>query len=168
MEIVMRTIGVYIGLLMLFRLMGKRSMSDLSALDFILFLIMSEALQNALVDDDKSVVMGLTVVLTFVMVDLGVAVVKKKYDLADKIAEGVPLLLVDHGRVLERNIAKTHIRTDDILQTARNKQGLERMSQIKYAVLETSGGISIIPAEQDIEDLLDRKLEALMQRLSRR
>jgi len=165
MEIILRTIGIYLFLLVLFRLLGKRSLSELSAFDFILFLIISEALQNALVDEDKSVVMGLTVVLTFLMLDLGLSYLKRKYTGFEKIAEGVPLLLLDHGKVIEENTMKARVTYGDILQTARESQGLERMEQIKYAVLETSGSISIIPFEPDIEGMVDARVRAIDQKL---
>jgi len=161
MEMILRTIGIYLLLLVIFRLLGKRSLAELSAFDFILFLIISEALQNALVDEDKSVVMGLTVVLTFLMLDLGLSWLKRKSAAFEKFAEGVPLLLVDHGKVIEVNTARSRITLSDILQTARESQGLERMEQIKYAVLETSGAISIIPMEPDLEEILDARVKAI-------
>ncbi|MGN6389066.1 MAG: DUF421 domain-containing protein [Burkholderiaceae bacterium] len=172
MEIVLRTIAIYAILFLLFRVLGKRSMSQLSAFDFILFLVISEAIQNALIDDDKSVVMGVTIIMTFLLLDWGMALLKKKSSRFEKIAEGVPVVLVDHGRVLEEHLDKTRITTGDILQVAREKQGLERMKQVKYAVLETAGSISIIPMESSDEaelgrriDALDRKLDALLERL---
>lgn len=167
MEIILRTVAIYLFLLILFRLLGNRSLSELSAFDFILFLIISEATQNALVDDDKSVVMALTVILTFLLLDLGLSMLKKKFRLVEKITEGVPLVLVDHGRPLEAHLRKARITRDDVLQTARESQGLERMEQIKYAVLETTGSISIIPVEPDIEGMLDRRIEAALKRLAK-
>ena len=173
MEIILRTVGIYLFLLVLFRLLGKRSLAELSAFDFILFLIISEAIQNALVDDDRSVVMGLTVIVTFLLLDLALSYFKRRSVTFEKLAEGVPLLLVDHGRVIDENTARARITYGDILQTARESQGLERMSQIKYAVLETSGAISIIADEPDLERLIDarmetvnRKLEEVLQRLA--
>lgn len=161
MEMILRTVGIYLFLLVLFRLLGKRSLAELSAFDFILFLIISEAIQNALVDEDKSIVMGLTVVLTFLMLDLGLSWLKRKSAGFEKFAEGVPLLLVDHGKVIETNTMRSRITFGDILQTARESQGLERMEQIKYAVLETSGAISIIPMEPDLEEILDARVKAI-------
>lgn len=173
MEIILRTAGIYLFLLILFRVLGKRSLSQLSAFHFILFLIISEAVQNALVDDDRSVVMGLTVILTFLLLDLGLSILKKKYTAFEKLAEGVPLLLVERGNMIEENMARARITYSDILLIARESQGLERMDQIKYAVLETSGAISIIPKGADMESLLDsrinavdRKLDAVLARLS--
>ncbi len=149
MEIIFRTAGIYFGLLIIFRLMGKRSLSELSAFDLIVFLIVSEALQNALVDDDKSVFMGMTVVLTFLMLDLAVSLLKRRFGWFEKLVEGVPVILVEHGKPIELHLRKTRISRSDILQTAR-QQGLERMEQIKYAVLETTGTISVIPADETI------------------
>lgn len=165
MEIILRVVAIYFVLLVLFRVLGKRSLSELSSFDFILFLIISEAIQNALVDDDKSVVMGLTVILTFLMLDLGISILKKKFSALERFAEGVPLILVDHGKVVEKHLTKARITRSDILQTAREDQGLERMNQIKYAVLETTGNISIIPIQPDIEEMLDRKIEAALKRV---
>src|SRR5690606_19739624 len=84
----------------------------------------------------------------------------------EKFTEGVPLVLVDHGKVMDEFLKKSHVTADDILQTARHTQGLERMEQIKYAVLEISGGISIIPMEAELEKMLDRRIQAALERIS--
>ncbi|HEV2609067.1 MAG TPA: YetF domain-containing protein [Noviherbaspirillum sp.] len=167
MELVLRAIGIYFVLILLFRLLGTRSMSDLSAFDFILFLIVSEAIQNALVDDDKSVVMGMAVILTFVMMDLGLSILKRRYRFIEKIAEGVPVILVDNGKLVEEHLRKSRITHSDILQAARSSQGLENIGQIKYAVLETTGNISIIPVEPNVEEMLDRRIESALKRLGK-
>ena len=99
-----------------------------------------------------------------VMLDLGLSVLKKKSKAIERIAEGTPVILVHHGKLLEQNLEKTHVTHDDILQTARQLRGLERMDQIEYAVLENSGGISIIPKAPNIEGMLDRRIEEALQR----
>lgn len=166
MEVFLRTASIYIFLLVLFRLIGKRTLSELSTFDFVLLLIISEATQNALIGEDYSLVTGMTAILTLVMLDLGMSYFKKKFKRVEKFAEGAPLVIVDHGKVLEEYLRKTHVTEDDILHSARQSQGLERMEQIKYAVLETSGGISIIPMEPKIEEMLDRRIEAALARSS--
>ncbi|WP_019143279.1 DUF421 domain-containing protein [Noviherbaspirillum massiliense] len=158
METILRTAGVYLFLLVLFRLTGKRTLSEISTFDFILLLIMSEATQNALIGEDYSVVTGMAVILTLVMLDLGLSVLKRKSYVVERITEGVPLVLVDHGKVLEYRMKKTHVSHADILQAARTTQGLERMDQIKYAVLEPSGGISVIPMEPDSDEKLEQRI----------
>ncbi len=146
MEIILRAAAIYMALLVMFRLLGKRSLSQLSAFDLIVFLIISEAVQNALVDDEKSVVVGLTIALTFVMLDLGLSLLKRRFPGFETLAEGLPVGLVERGRPIEAHMRKTRITQEDILEAARLSQGLERMAQIRYAVLETNGSISIIPS----------------------
>lgn len=164
MEFFVRTAAIYFFLLFLFRITGKRTLSDLSTFDFILLLIISEATQNALIDDDRSLVAGMAVILSLVLLDLGLAFLKRHSRTIENVMEGVPVLLVEQGRTIEEHLRKTHVTDSDILQAARQSQGLESMDQIKYAVLETSGGISIVPMEPDIERLLDRRIEAALKR----
>ncbi|TCS35175.1 uncharacterized protein DUF421 [Paucimonas lemoignei] len=168
MEIILRTAAIYVFLLVLFRLTGKRTLSELTTFDFILLLILSEATQNALVDEDRSVVMAMTVILTFVTIDLGLSAIKTRSRTIERITEGVPVVLVNQGQVLEDVLKKTNVTRSDIMAAARLSQGLENMEQIKYAVLEVTGGISIVPAEPDIEKMLDQRIEAALRRLQQR
>jgi uncharacterized membrane protein YcaP (DUF421 family) len=165
MEIFLRTFTIYLFLLVIFRLSGKRTLSELSTFDFILLLIISEATQNALIEEDYSLTRGLVVILILVLLDLTLSILKKRFRPLEKFTEGAPIILVDHGKLAEKNLAMTHVTHDDIMQTARLSQGLERMEQIKYAVLENSGGISIIPMDPDLERLLDRRIEAALKRI---
>lgn len=165
MDLVLRTFAIYIGLLILFRLMGRRSLSQLSSFDLILFLIISEAVQNALVDDDKSVVMGLVIVLTFLMLELGMSLLKRRFGFLDRLAEGSPVLLIDRGAVLDDHLRKSRVTRGEILQSARETQGLESLEDIKYALLETSGNISVIPRADGMKERLER-MEAALARLA--
>jgi uncharacterized membrane protein YcaP (DUF421 family) len=104
-------------------------------------------------------------VLTLVLVDLGLSMIKSRWWRAEEVAEGAPVVLVDQGRLLDDRLHKTLVTQDDILQAARVTQGLERIDQIKYAVLETSGGISIIPASRPEQEGLDERIERALQRV---
>ena len=141
-------------------------MSEVSTFDFVLLLIIGEATQNALIGTDYSVVNGMAVIVTLVLLDLGLSMLKRRFNIVEKITEGTPLVLVDHGKVLEDYMKKAHVTDDEILQSARELQGLERMDQIKYAVLEPNGGISIIPMEPQMEEMLDRRIEQALSRLA--
>ena len=134
----------------------------MSTFDFILVLIISEATQNALVDDDRSLSNGLAVILTLVALDRLAAVLKSRFQRVEQILEGMPLTLVDHGRLLEDRMKKSNVTLDDILQAARRTQGIGRLEQVKYAVLEASGGISIIPVDENAE--LEKKIELAVNR----
>lgn len=169
METFYRTAAVYLFLLVLFRLLGKRTISELTTFDFILLLIISEATQNALIGDDNSLVTGMAVILILVLLDLALSILKSRSRLVDRIVEGVPVVLVDRGKVLPDCLRRTHVTEDDILQAGRELHGLGRLEQIRYAVLESNGGISIIPmeAERDDEEF-ERRIERAMARVLER
>jgi len=114
MEVFLRTATIYVFLLVLFRLIGKRTLSELSTFDFVLLLIISEATQNALIGEDYSLVTGMTAILTLVMLDLAMSYLKKKFKRVEKYAEGAPLVLVDHGKVLKDLLEKTLVTEEDI------------------------------------------------------
>ncbi|MBE1579518.1 MULTISPECIES: DUF421 domain-containing protein [Pseudonocardiaceae] len=101
---------------------------------------------------------GALAILTLVVLDRVADMLKSRSTAFSRLAEGAPLVLVEHGKPLQERLRKEHISTDDILASARKSQGLLRLDQIEYAVLESSGGISIIPKksqqerEKDLEE----------------
>lgn len=151
MNPVFRGVIIYIFLLIVFRIIGKRSLSQTTTFDFILLLIISEVTQQALVGEDYSVTGAFILIATLIGVDLILSNLKNKFKLFDKVAEGMPMIVVDNGQPLQKRIEKCRIEEEDILESARNKFGIERMEQIKYAVLEKNGDISIIPFIDETE-----------------
>lgn len=145
MEILIRTAAVYFFLLLLFRIGGKRSLSQITTFDFVLLLIISEAVQQALLGEDFSVINAFLVIATFFAIDIGISILKQRSKAVEKVSDGVPLIILEDGRPIQERMDKTRVDEADILAAARELQGLERLDQIKYAVLERSGGISIIP-----------------------
>jgi uncharacterized membrane protein YcaP (DUF421 family) len=146
MDAVVRGASVYLLLMLIFRLAGRRTMAQMTSFDFVLLLIISEATQNAMIGDDYSLTNGGLVVLTLVGLDVLLSHVKRWYPAAEKWLDGKPTIIVEHGRPKLDVMNRARVDERDVMMAARETQGLERMDQIKYAVLETSGGISIIPA----------------------
>lgn len=151
MDIVLRALVIYLIILVLFRITGKRTLAQVTTFDLVLLLIISEATQQALLGDDFSVTTAAVAILTLVFLDRMADLLKFRFTAFSRFAEGVPLVLVEHGRPLADRLRKEHISTEDVLTAARKNQGLLRMDQIEYAVLESSGGISIIPAQSEGE-----------------
>ncbi|MER7011904.1 YetF domain-containing protein [Saccharopolyspora sp. NPDC000359] len=148
MDSVLRAAVVYLVVLVLFRITGKRTLAQVTTMDLVLLLIISEATQQALLGDDYSVTNAAVVITTLVLLDRAFDVLKFRYKTVSRLTEGLPLVLVEHGEPLHDRLRKEQISTDDILASARKDQGLLRMEQIDFAVLERSGGISIIPARE--------------------
>ncbi len=145
MDAITRATLIYVALLVLFRIAGRRTLMQMTSFDFILLLIVSEATQNAMLGDDYSVTNGLLVIVTLIGLDILFSHVKRWSPGAEKWLDGLPMVVVDNGKPLKDLMIRARIDERDVLSAAREKQGLERMDQIKYAVLEASGGISIIP-----------------------
>ena len=145
MESVIRAAAVYLFLLIVFRLSGQRTLAQITTFDLVLLLIISEAIQQALIGNDNSMINAALIVLTLAGLNVALSVLKQRSKLAERVLEDVPLVLVSDGRVLQERMDKVRVDTDDILEAARESHGLERLDQIKMAVLERSGEISIIP-----------------------
>lgn len=147
MESVLRAAAAYLFLLLVLRLSGKRSLAQITTFDFVLLLIISEATQNALVGNNYSLTNSFLVILTLITIDLGFALLKTHSAKVDSLLEGTPLVIVEDGKPLKDRMAKALVDESDVLHAAREMQGLERIDQIKYAVLERNGGITIIPKQ---------------------
>ncbi|MDP9472075.1 MAG: DUF421 domain-containing protein [Chloroflexota bacterium] len=145
MDSVFRAVAIYAFLLVLFRLAGKRSLAQITTFDFVLLLVIGEATQQALLGNDFSLINACVVVLTLLGLDVGLSLLKQRSTVLDKLVDDVAIVIVDDGRPLKDRMDKARIDESDILAAARELQGLERIDQIKYAVLERSGGISVIP-----------------------
>lgn len=148
MDSIIRAAVVYLLLLLLFRLTGKRSLAQITTFDFVLLLIISETADTALLGRNNSSTHAVLLILTLVVLDNGLALLKQRIPRLDKLIEGTPVILVENGKTIKTHMDKERVDESDILDAARETQGLERMDQIKYAVLERSGTISIIPKKE--------------------
>ena len=148
MEPVLRAAAVYIFVLLILRVAGRRTLGEMTNFDLVLLLIISEATQNAMIGDDFSLINAFLVILTLVTLDIGLSLVKQRSPLLDKWVDGLPTILVQDGTPLTDRMKKARVDLDDILEAARELQGLERMEQVKYAVLERNGKISIVPKSE--------------------
>jgi uncharacterized membrane protein YcaP (DUF421 family) len=145
MESVIRAAVVYVVLLVLFRIAGKRCLAEITTFDLVLLLIISEAVQQAMIDNDNSMTNALLLVSTLVGLNILVSVVAKRWQFFDKLIEDVPLVIVRNGEPLRDRMRKERIDENDVLEAARELEGLERLEQIKYAILERTGHITIVP-----------------------
>lgn len=147
MDAVFRALTVYLVLMVIFRLSGKRSFGEITPFDFVLLLIFSEALQSALVDQNDSLTGSFIVIVTLVTANIGLSLLKQRFPRIEVLIEGVPIIVVEDGKPLYDRMKRARIDEGDILAAARETQGIDRMDQIRSAVLERSGGISIMPKE---------------------
>ena len=145
MEEVLRAIGIYGALLVIFRITGKRTLAETTPFDLVLLLIFSEALQSALIDDDNSVTAALTVILTLVVVNIAMSELRERSSRAERLLEGVPIVVMEDGKQLLDRMESARIDVGDILAAARQSHGIDQLEDVRLAVLERSGAISIVP-----------------------
>jgi uncharacterized membrane protein YcaP (DUF421 family) len=148
MDAVLRGLSVYVFLLIIFRISGKRSLGQVTTFDFVLLLIIAETTQQALLGDDYSMTNAFLLIGTLVGVDIGLSLLKQRSSKLDRLLEGMPLVIVADGAPLKEYMDKERVDEEDVLHAARELQGLERMDQIKYAVLERNGDITIVPKQE--------------------
>lgn len=148
MESVIRGAVIYLFCLLIFRIAGRRTLAEVTTFDFVLLLIISETTQQAMLDHDHSLTNGMLLITTLVGLDIGLSLLKRRWRGLHRLTEGLPVILLENGRPLADRLEKSRVDVGDILSAAREHQGLERLDQIKYAVLERNGAITIIPAEQ--------------------
>lgn len=148
MDAVLRALIVFAVLTVLFRLVGKRTLSQMTVFDFVLLLVVGEATAQALLGEDFSIINAALVIATLMMLDRGMDWLAWRFPKFKRVAESHPVVIVDNGRLVEDAMRRNHLDVDDVLSAARQGQGLERFDQIQWAILEVSGGISIVPKQR--------------------
>ena len=143
-EIIVRTAIVYIFLVVVLRVSGKRQVGQLSILELIVILVISDAVQNSMVGDNTTVWGGLVAVLTLLALDLGLSRLAERSRRVRRVVEGEPRLLIRDGHLLQRAVREEGIEPDDVRAAVR-RAGLERTVDVRIAVLETDGSISVVP-----------------------
>ncbi len=146
MDTIVRGAVTYFFLLLIFRISGKRTLAQNTNFDLVLLLIICETTQQAMVDDDHSILDGFLLIMTLIGASIGLSLLKQRSPALEKWLDGAPLVIIEDGKVLADRMDKTRVDEEDILEAARSLRGLERLDQIKYAIIERSGGITIVPA----------------------
>jgi uncharacterized membrane protein YcaP (DUF421 family) len=146
MEAVLRPLAIYFCLLIIFRITGKRSLGEITSFDLVVLLIISEAVSQSLLASDGSMTAGLIAAITLLLVDVVFSLLMLRFPRLARLAEDEPVVLLSGGKVHQERLRGERVCVSEILEAAR-EHGLERLDQIKLAILERRGTISIIPAE---------------------
>ena len=145
MDTIINALSIYLFLLVVMRIGGKRTLGQTTTFDFVLILIIAETTQQALLGDDFSLVNAMLLIITLVSLDILLSLLKRKWPKLDRLVEGMPMVIVEHGKPLWDRMYKARVDESDVLSAAREMQGLKSFDEIEYAVLERSGTISIVP-----------------------
>lgn len=144
MNAVLSATFIYAFLLLVIRISGRRTLSQMTTFDFVLLLIIGEATQQALLGQDYSLTNAALVITTLIGLDLLFSLLKRRSPAFAQWVDGVPMIILENGKVLRDRTDKARVDESDILESARRLQGLERLDQIRYAVLEANGTITVV------------------------
>lgn len=142
-EKVVRPVLIYVFLVGLLRFAGQRTLSQMNAFDLVVLLTLSNTVQNAIIGEDNSVFGGMVGATTLVALNVVVVRFLYRHPGLDRRLEGEPLVLVDHGRLIERNLERALITQDEVMAAIR-RQGAAELSDVDKVVLETSGTVSVL------------------------
>ena len=147
-EVVLRTAIVYLFVVAALRLSGKREVGQMSVLELVVILIISDAVQNSMVGDNTTLWGGLVAVVTLLALDFGLKAMARRSKRVRKAVEGEPRLLVRDGRLLMRAIEEEGLEVEEVRAAVRS-HGLTDVQEVRLAVLETDGSISVIPRDRE-------------------
>ena len=146
MDLVLRALVLFGGVYMLLRVVGRRELAQMAPIDFILLIVLGDAIQQGLTQDDYSVTGALTVIFTIAVIQVALGYVTFRSRRVRTVLEGEPIVLVEDGRVIEQNLRRSRIAAEELAEEARLSQ-VASLKDVAWAVLETSGKISIIPKQ---------------------
>lgn len=146
-ELLLRGSLVYLALFLIFRLSGKRQVGQLTPFDLVLLLIISNAVQNAMVGPDTSLVGGLIVAVVLILWNRLLGYLSTRSHRLERLIEGRPEVVVHRGRVYDDVLRRNDISLDE-LRAALRRNGAFDISEVEYALLETNGALSVKKRDQ--------------------
>jgi uncharacterized membrane protein YcaP (DUF421 family) len=143
MDLVVRATVVFFVVLVLTRAIGRRELSQLAPFDLILLIILGDALQQGLTQDDYSVTGAILVVGTIAVLQVFMSWLGFRFPLLRPVLEGEPVIIVEDGKPVERNLKRERLTLDEVMESARLHQ-IGSLAEIRWAVVERNGEISFL------------------------
>ncbi len=147
-EFVLRAMVVYVVVLVMVRLSGKRTVGQFTPFDLLVVVLLGTAVQNSLIGEDTSLLGGLILAATLLALNWSVGKLSSRFRRFDELVEGRPVILVRHGHLFRDELAKQSLSEHDFA-IARRSAGYATLGEIALAVLESSGEITFIRRKDD-------------------
>ena len=147
MDLVVRAVVTFFFIFLLTRIIGRRELSSLEPFDLILLIVLGDAVQQGLTQDDYSVTGAITVITTFALLQVLLSYLNFRVPRLRPILDGEPIVVVQDGKVIERNLKRERLTVEELAEEARMSQ-IASLDDVQWAVLETSGQISFIEKQK--------------------
>jgi uncharacterized membrane protein YcaP (DUF421 family) len=142
-EIILRSVVVYLFILAAIRLFGKKEFSQLTIIDLVFILLISNSVQNAMVGSDSSLWGGLIAAGSLFLTNYILKFVMYRFRFMDRFFQGEPIILVHEGNILEKNLKKERISMEELELSAR-EHGVASIKDVNLAILEVDGNITFL------------------------
>jgi uncharacterized membrane protein YcaP (DUF421 family) len=165
-EKIVRPVAVYAFLIVILRVGGRRELGQLNAFDLVVLLTLANAVQNAIIGDDNSLIGGFIGGATLVLLNLGVNWYLYRHPTLDRRIEGEPVLLVKDGQLVRENLQRELI-TEEELLSAIHRQGVDRIEACAEVILEASGTITVLARQPSADEIMMSEVVARLDRIER-
>ena len=143
MDLVLRAIALYIFVLLVMRMVGRRELSSLTPVDLVLLVVLGDAIQQGLTQDDYSVTGAIIVITTIALLQVLTSYITYLSRRAKRAIDGDPIVLVEDGKLIERNLRRQRLRAGDVAEEMR-MQGIGNFTNVRWGILESNGNFSFI------------------------
>ena len=143
MDIVLRAIVLYTFVVFVMRVIGRRELSSMTPFDLVLLIILGDAIQQGLTQDDYSLTGAILAIATIAALQVLTSYVSFRWGKARRILEGEPLVLIERGEIVQKNLRRERMTESEVAEEARQQQ-IPSIDQIEWAILEANGSISFI------------------------
>ena len=143
MDIVLRAVALYVFVVFIMRIIGRREISTLTPFDLVLLIVLGDAIQQGLTQDDYSVTGAIVAVSTLAVMQVITSYISYRVKPFRKILKGEPIILIEDGKLLNQNMRRERITADDVAEEMRTQQ-IATFDEVQWAILESNGTISFI------------------------
>jgi uncharacterized membrane protein YcaP (DUF421 family) len=143
MDLAIRAVALYLFVIFVMRVVGRRELSSLTAFDLVLLIVLGDAIQQGLTQADYSVTGAVIVVSTFAVLQVATSYLGFKFKRIRSVLEGQPIVLIEDGRLIDGNLRRQRLSPDDVAEEMRLQQ-IMSFSDVAWAILESNGRISFI------------------------
>jgi uncharacterized membrane protein YcaP (DUF421 family) len=144
MDLAIRAVVIYFFIYLLTRVVGRRELSSLGPFDIILLVVIGDAVQQGMTQDDYSVTGALIVVTVIAVLQVFMSYLSFRFRKMRRILEGEPIVIVQDGRPIERTLKRERLAVDEVMEQARSSAQISSLDEIQFAILENNGAISFI------------------------
>ena len=143
MDLAVRAIVLYAVIMFIMRVIGRRELTQLAPMDLILLIVIGDAVQQGLTQDDYSMTGAIIVIGTLAVLQVGTSYVAFRSKRVRKILEGDPIIVIEDGKLIDRNLRRERLSAEEVAEEMRQQQ-IAAFEDVQWGIVESNGQLSFI------------------------